>query len=491
MRLVDLQRTALGVQPQARTWHSDISLEGGVIPPEPEPELHSAVVMCELHATPDSGIIPGAIVTIAMSLVNEGAVAARDLRVAVPLPGAAAFRNGSLVRDGRPLLDDAADELFSTGALIEQMPPKTRATFLWKIGVRIGNKPLVIAPVITAEDTAVIGAEPLIIDRKEGAQNPFASELVRAEPAIAEPQHDRELPIYELDEEEAIEYEAGGAALSPAAEYVPPNEPPIAPAVPPPDQPEPLPPPDQPAPVEEPGEPAIEPDMPSPPEQPPDVEPAAREAVVLAGTIDRPSLSYFERTFNGAKPPTLLNHFILGSALACTRSPEGDDFAELKTHLDAQAQLLQRIVLHEKMGKKEPIGEYAGRAIAQLDRLAPRPVAPVRPPSGPNEITLFTELDAPSLAILSQLQTDRARWDFTKARQMTLALQARDALAPGGADTGRAGIALRAYAQTAAMQLQRFFVRMRLDRTTGLLFSNDETLDAAARTLIAALIELF
>jgi hypothetical protein len=37
------------------------------------------------------------------------------------------------------------------------------------------------------------------------------------------------------------------------------------------------------------------------------------------------------------------------------------------------------------------------------------------------------------------------------------------------------------------MTLQKLFVRIRLDRTTGLLFATEPALDAAARALLAAL----
>ena len=501
MRLVDLQRAALGVPaPERGDWESSLGSEGGPVPDKADEEaeaaqaasaMGSAVVECDLTATPSSGVIPGAIVTLAASIANEGAVPARNVRVTVPLPGGASYRNGSLTRDGRPSSDEAAEELFTTGTLLPQIAPKTRVTFLWKIGVRLGNKPLVIAPTILAENTAVIGAEPLLVSRKEGAQSTFTSQVAHADPALYPPEP-KDLPIYELDEEEIIEHEAADAALSGIAEYRPPMEPPVAPSTPPPDQPEPLPPPDQPAPVEEPGVPVVEPSMPEPPEQPPDIEPAAREAVLLTGQIDRPSIAYFDRIFNGSKPPALLNHFILGGALACTRTAHGDDIAGLKAHLDAQAQLLQRIVLHEKLGKKEPIAEYAGSILARVDQLVPQTVPAIAPPADKNVVLLYAELDTPTLGVLTKMQEDPARWDFTKARQMTLALQARSASANAPeAAIENAGAALRAYAQTASMQLQRFFVRMRIDRTTGLLFANDETLDAAARTLIAALIALF
>lgn len=492
MRLVELQRAALGVTaPQRSSWETRIHPEGSAVDPEGVQQLESAVVAVDASANPSGDVIPGAIVTVSLSIANEGAVAARNVNVAVPLPGGATYRNGSFVRDGRPLLDDAADELFGNGTLIQTIDPRSRVTFLWKIGVRLGNKPLVIAPTVSAEDTAIVGAQPVIVSRKEGVQTGFASQVQRYDRTL----HDEptqtiveELPIYELDAEETIEYEAADAALS---EYRPPMEPPSQPIAPP-AQPEPAPPPDQPAPDPEPGVPAEEPSIPPPPEQPPDIEPAAREAVVLYGRLDRPSIAYFDRQFNGSKAPTLLSHFILGGALACTRGVEGGDIAGLKGHLDAQGQLLQRIVLHEKMGRKEPIAEYAGSMLARTDQFLPAPVPTLSPFDDSNVLLLETELELPTLAVLRKMQEDSSRWDFTKARQLTLSLQARRIVAKAAPEHVEAAeSALRSYAQTAGTQLQRFFVRMRIDRTTGLLYARDETLDASARALIQALTTLF
>jgi hypothetical protein len=107
-------------------------------------------------------------------------------------------------------------------------------------------------------------------------------------------------------------------------------------------------------------------------------------------------------------------------------------------------------------------------------------------------VLLEVELETPTLAVLRKIQEDSARWDFTKARQLTLALQGRKIAANAPFDRVEAAEnALRAYAQIASTQLQRFFVRMRIDRTTGLLFAHDETLDAAARALVSALTALF
>ena len=430
MRLVELHRAALGVpSPPRGVWESRVQTEGTAVEAEGVQELGSAVIAVDVAANPAGDVIPGAIVTLSLSIANDGVSDARNVCVAVSLPGGATYRNGSFFRDGRPLLDDAADDLFGNGTRIPAIAPKSRVTFIWKIGVRLGNKPLVIAPAVSADDTAIVGAQPAIVSRKPGAESGFATQVQRYDRALFDerPPSIDDLPIYELDPEEALEHEAADAALSPPAphaEYRPPMEPPQQPIAPP-SQPEPAPPPDQPAPDPEPGVPVEEPSIPAPPEQPPDIEPAAREAVVLYGRIDRPSLAYFDRLFGGTKAPSLLNHFILGGALACTRSLEGGDAAGLKQHLDAQGQLLQRIVLHEKMGKKEPIAEYAGSMLARVDQFIPAPVPQMAPQEDANVLLLEAELDAPTLGVLRKMQEDSGRWDFTKARQLTLALQAR------------------------------------------------------------------
>ncbi len=353
--------------------------------------------------------------------------------------------------------------------------------------MRLGNKPLVVAPVIEGTQTAVIGGRSAVISRKGGETAAFTGELLRASQSSA--------PIYELDEEELLEYEATQSALSvraPADEYIPPMEPPLQP-VPPPDQPEPLPPPDQPSPNPEPASPPDpQPITPPPPEQPPDVEPAAREEVALFGALDRPSLAYFERVFTGSKPPVLLDHFILAGALACARDAQGFDGAGLRAHLDEQAQLLQRIALHRKMAKVEPIGNYAGQMTARVDRCVRAPLTTLEPLDDPNMLRLQTELSGPALTLLTTMQEESARWDFTKARQLTLALQARRVAAHASLERIHAAEhALSVYAQASALQLQRFLVRMRIDRTTALLFAPEPSLDPAAQALIGALGALF
>ncbi|MGA8839970.1 MAG: hypothetical protein WB491_05700, partial [Candidatus Aquilonibacter sp.] len=291
----------------------------------------------------------------------------------------------------------------------------------------------------------------------------FAGELAAADRALFEPRPlipveipTAELPIYELDAEEQLVFEAADAALSDAAAPVFKDAP----------EPEP-----EPAPI------LPEPEL---------VAEPLREAVVLYGTLDRPTLAFFERVFNGSKEPTILQHCIFASALACAVDADGNDDLGLKAHLAAQSQILHRVSLHEKLGKKEPIGEYAGKLVAGIDAIAPRPVRPVASP-GADRIALCNELHEPALVVVRKIAEERDRWDFVKARQLTLALQAQRALLDDDARAAAIDNALRSYAQHSMTVLQKLFVRLRIDRTTGVLFQTDVALDAAARVLLAAL----
>lgn len=481
MRLLELQRASLGLAPPNKTaWQSRMTSDAGIIEQDEKIETaRTAVLAVEAAATPSAGIIPGAVVTVTLSIANEGAVAARDVIAAVPVPGGAGYRQGSFVADGRAGGEEQADRFLHDGLAIDEIAAGTRRTFMWKLGVRLGNTPLVIAPSVRARSAAVVGARTIIVQRKEGALAAFATELERTDPALYAPKPlipvdipADDLPFYELDDEEAIVYEAANAALSsivePKPEAVPEPvvvaEPRVAP------------------------EPALRQaqDDTIEIESEPLVVAPVREAVVLYGRFERTTIAFFDSTFNGSKAPTLLSHCIFGSALACSTDADGNDTLGLKRHLDAQSQILHRAQLHERLGKKEPITEYAGGLLASLDGFK---AAPIATPSASKDIVLFqSELSEPTLAVLAKIEADRARWDFVKARQLTLALQAQRVvgLAPNSSEGAALENALRIYAQTAMTTLQKLFVRLRLDRTTGVLFQNDTNLDGAARALIIA-----
>ena len=210
-----------------------------------------------------------------------------------------------------------------------------------------------------------------------------------------------------------------------------------------------------------------------------------REAVVLYGGLERATLAFFERVFNGSKDPTILQHCIFAGALACAVDADGNDNVGLRAHLAAQSQILHRVSLHEKLGKREPISEYAGQLLAQIDAIAPAPVR-TSAQSNADRLVLANELHEPALAVVRKIAQESARWDFIKARQLTLALQAQRVVHNDDARAAAVDNALRAYAQHAMTVLQKLFVRLRLDKTTGVLFQTDPSLDNAARALLAA-----
>lgn len=465
MRLLELQRGALGLPPREKlAWESHAITEGmPVAQAEPEPG-RTPVLSVEATAYPADGVIPGAVVTLALSVANEGAAAANDVVVSAPLPGGAAYRPGSFAWNGRSTYDEVAESFFNAGLPIGALAPGDRATFQWKIGVRLGTKPIVVAPNVRGKDTAVVGGRPVVVGRKDQPTTAFAGNVAQAEAAIYESKPlipvdipATDLPIYELDEEEELIYAATDATLSATA---PPK-------------------------FEEPAPPEPEPQ----PEPEPEVVAAekVREGVVLYGSFDRATVAFFERIFLGAKPPGILQHCIFGGALACTLDAQGDDQANLKRHLDGQSNILHRIVLHEKLGKKEPISEYAGQLLAELGRLVPAPiVTPGWAQKG--TLTLVSELSGPTRVVIAKLSDESDRWDFVKARQLTLALQAQSVA--GNLEQGlrsQLEAALQAYAQASVTALQKLFVRIRIDRTTGLLFQNEPALDTAAKAAIAAL----
>ncbi|HET9030488.1 MAG TPA: hypothetical protein VFN49_09940 [Candidatus Aquilonibacter sp.] len=472
MRLLELQRASLGLAaPSPTAWQTRHLADAGIGLDDPQlPQAQSAVLNVSVVANPPSGVIPGAVVTVTLSVANEGAVAAQNVVVAVPVPGGAGYRPGSFVFDGRSPGEDAAELFLGSGLNVGELGPGERRTFIWKLGVRLGTQALLLAPVVRASGAAVVGAKALKVERKDRASIAFATEVERADPALFSPsplipveipvesivaeEPADELPFYELDAEETLVHEAADAALSSAA------PPPAAP------EPEPEP------------EPAPEPAVAEPP--------PLREAVVLYAKFDRATVAFFERTFSGSKDPTILSHCIFASALACATDESGGDLLGLRRHLDAQSQVLHRIQLHERLGKKEPITEYAGTLLADLGSLKPGPVKPVA--QARDALFLETELTEPTLAVLTKINEERERWDFVKARQLTLALQAQrlSGLDPNDPASAALENALRVYAQSAMTTLQKLFVRLRIDRTTGVLFQTEPQLDVAARSLVAA-----
>lgn len=279
MRLLELQRGALGLPARERTgWESSTSAGTGLPVgsiDEADPVTKGALLTVDAAAFPADGVIPGAVVTLTLKLANEGSVAAAGVVAGVPLPGGAAYRPGSFLWNGRSSFDDVAESFLGAGLEIGSIGPSERVTFEWKVGVKLGTKPLVLSPAVRARGAAVLGARPLSVGRKPTTGSHFANELGRADaaalaekPLIPVDIPATDLPIYELDTEEEIIAEAAHAALSTAVPvYVSPLEAP----------------------------------EPEPPAPEPEAQTAAgaqpRESIALYGSFDRTTVAFFERVF--------------------------------------------------------------------------------------------------------------------------------------------------------------------------------------------------
>ena len=454
MRLVELTRSASGkATPVKSRWQSRGNAEAGSpVVDEEFAALDGALIVATLHSTPSADVIPGAVLTVTLALTNEGGEDARTILIGAPVPGAARIRPGSLVMDGRPAANDIAEAFFGAGYTLRTLTGGSRTTFFWQIEILAGTDPVIISGNVRATGSAVIVPTSLRVSRRLGATGAFKASVA----AAVAPAQAADLPIYELDEEEILVHEAVSGPFE------------AAPVL-------------EPAPVLKP-EPIL-------------ALVTTRETMLLTTTIDRASLAFFERVFNGSAEPTLLDHLTFASQLACvTQQPlnSGDD-GQIRKHQEAQAQLLARIALHERLKKRDSLSAYAGTLACSFEQLRARSLpSDFRLAAPASTCLLALEPSNVGLATLIRLSEPGAPWDFLRARQLTHALGATTVLNEGIPATQHALAeqAFRGYSQASANALQRLFVRQRIERSTAVLLSNDKSLDAAARQVIAVLTEI-
>ena len=472
MRLLELQRQAAGAPIRESRWEPrsadlDDLEDAPRVDEAPVAPSAGAILHLALAAGPERGLIPGALVSVTVALTNDGGIGAEDIQLSLPMPAASRYRAGTLQLDGRPLDDERAEELFGEGLSIGTLAPGERCTISYRIEVGAGVTPLLLLPHARSRNAAVIGARPLRLTRGTGS-TAFASAVGQeladaATPASGPPE---ELPIYELDEEEQIEYEATAAALSSAA---PPVAKPAEPA--PPEAIAPAPPPPTPPPAPEPA--STPPPAPAPAPQP-------APSPSLHRHLDRPSVAFFERSFAAGRGATLVTHALFASALACVDG----EASPLLAHLERQAALLHRITLHAKLGRAEKLAAYAGESFTPTITVDLPPPLPAK-----DEIVLTLDVtDEVRERVAAAIGGERP-WDFHRARRLELALMA-DAIvtaSPNDRETSLDREALAEYRSLWQGALQRLFVRARLEPSISVVQSSDATLDLAARRLVERL----
>ena len=194
MRLLEFRHNepGKGAAPNKRTAGSSFSAESIVTRP-PDAVIEDAPrLRVSIAAAPKTGVIPGAVVGIAVDVFNDGTAPAPESKLVMSIPVETEYRAGSLRIDGRE--PQAPEQLFSAGLPIARLPGATSSKVTFQLAVLPGVNTLYLQPRLQTNGVPVVGTVGITI--KRGAS---------AAPAEVE------RPFYELEADEA------GEAVSAAA----------------------------------------------------------------------------------------------------------------------------------------------------------------------------------------------------------------------------------------------------------------------------------
>ncbi len=373
MRLLEFRHTEPGKSAPAgkRTASSSFGAES-IVNDVPEPATEKVPrLRVAIAAAPTSGVIPGAVVGVAIDVFNDGNAPAPESKLLLSLPPESEFRSGTLRVDGREV--QAPEQLFIQGLPIARLPGATSSKVTFQLAVLPGLNTLYLQPRLQTNGVPVVGTAGCSVKRGAGPAAP------------AEPPK----PFYELDDDEIAEIpviEAEEPILPPVV--VEPILPPvvvedaIVPPVPPakpvraarvaPKAPVPVP---EPAPEPEPVAAIAEPEPvaaiaepeaePPPAPEPPASKPAPPVSVQKAplGTVSAPEermiryrtlgnsdIALLERLF-AAPAPGIIAHYVMISSIACSEPVSGDDASGYGAFLRRDIELLGRALVHARMGK--------------------------------------------------------------------------------------------------------------------------------------------
>jgi hypothetical protein len=356
MRLLELRHNepGKGVSPNKRTAPS-FGAES-VLASTPDAEIENAPrLRVAVSAAPKTGVIPGAVVGVAIDVFNDGNAPAPESKLLVSLPIESEFRSGTLRVDGREV--QAPEQLFAQGLPIARLPGATSSKVTFQLGVLPGVNTLYLQPRLQTNGVPVVGTAGVTI--KRGAT---------AGAAAVDPPR----PFYELEDDETDE-----VALSEASEPIMPPvvadhleplpPPPVAIAAPP----EPLvpPPPAIAAPPEPVAPPAAEmveappkrKPQPAEPKAPPAAAPIVAKAplgttavpeerMIRYRTLANNDIALLDRLF-APDVPGIIAHYVMISSIACTEPGSGEDGSGYGVFLRRDIEQLGRALVHSRMGK--------------------------------------------------------------------------------------------------------------------------------------------
>jgi hypothetical protein len=506
MRLHDLAREEQGLpaRPPVLTSYIDAAqVEDDADEDEEAFVASGTVLVAALDAQPRVSLIPGALVTIVLTILNDGTVAARNVHAVLALPADTAYRIGTFAIDGAPGSDDSANELFGNGTDVGDIEPSARRTVVLKLVIEAGVGDIALSPHLSVAAGAVLGLRAMLLKRAA----PSGRSVVP------------ERPFYELDPDESASEALAEPASPPTITVLQPAEfPPLVIAVPK----------NEPAfVVKSPrfGPGTIVPTMrhtlddaaalhaisvenlpiavaEAPAGPMPEMAPRTRiESVrsrdqafvtgvggpILTMRLERKRLAMLNGLFSGPSLGTIAHYLVL-NALAATQPLPGDHAdGSLAAFAAHQEQLLFRALIATRLGKNPapdsisaPLPRFPPRVAAHSDRWPVEPCAP-------GEIMLVRAFAMSEMIALQGVIADDGAAPFRRAAQLFVGLCANDVVTAAERERREARNLLTEYAALASEEVGRIFELGKPGRAPVPFRPTDPSFDDAARRVLAAL----
>ncbi len=459
MRLLEFRHNepGKGLTPNRRT-ASSFSAESIVADTTPDAVTEKAPrLRVTIAAAPAAGVIPGAIVGVAIDVFNDGNAPAPESKLTVSIPLESEFRTGSLRIDGRE--PQAPEQLFAQGLPIARLPGATSSKVTFQLAVLPGVNALYLQPRLQTNGVPVVGTAGVTIKRGVSsapveAPRPFYEleddepdeiEVAHAEEAILPPVLLEREPPADLTPAPVVPEPAAAVVLEPAAVVLEPAvvepepavvEPVVAVAEPVAVVEAPVPepvaveaavvqaPPVQAVLIEAPPDEAVAAPAPAPKPRratktqkaPLGAATAPEERMIRYRTVGNSDIALLDRLFT-AEVPGIIAHYVVISSIACTEPGSGEESGGYGAFLRRDIELLGRALVHSRMGKAP---QYR-IAQSDLDGLAlDWQVTP--PQSFPPQRRLRRDLRKPEWAAIGALTQPSDRDATLRTRIALLAL---------------------------------------------------------------------
>ncbi|MBV8489628.1 MAG: hypothetical protein JO199_03785, partial [Candidatus Eremiobacteraeota bacterium] len=119
-------------------------------------ELNDAPLLrVEVAAAPQTGVIPGAVLGVAIDVHNDGTAPAPEATLQCALPIESQYRDGSLRLDGHEVT--APEALFGDGLPIPRLPGAASSKVTFQLQVLPGVSPLILQPGLRSEGVPIVG----------------------------------------------------------------------------------------------------------------------------------------------------------------------------------------------------------------------------------------------------------------------------------------------------------------------------------------------